>query len=343
MKNTFKTLFLLMALALAAAAPARAATPADTAINPFTGLPADANALARRPLLVKVNNEAAVRPQSGLSQADLVVEHIMEGGSTRFDALYLSNTPARVGSTRSCRLIDIELPAIFDAALSCSGTSNGVRGKMAANAHLFPNGGANWQKSLTLINDLGRYECATCVMYRWGSKPAPHNLFANTAAAWAQLAKRGLNQPGGFHGFVFDGAAPGGGSPAKSVSIGYRGGAAGWSYDPASGQWLRSTAGVAQIDAATGKRLSAANVLALTAYHVNTDIVEDSLGSKSIQIQLWGRGAAKLYRDGQVYDATWVRDNPNTQLDIVDASGNKLPLKPGITWIQIVQAQTPVK
>lgn len=332
-----------MALALATTAPASAAAPADTAINPFTGLPADASALSRKPLLVKVNNEVAVRPQTGLSQADLVVEHIMEGGSTRFDALYLSNTPTRVGSTRSCRLIDIELPAIFDAALSCSGTSNGVRGKMAANAHLFPNGGANWQNSLTLINDFGRYECATCVMYRWGPKPAPHNLFANTAAAWAQLTKRGLNSAGNFHGFVFDGAAPSGGRAAKSVTIGYLGGSAGWSYDPASGQWLRSTAGYAQYDALNGKRLSAANVLVLTAYHVNTDIVEDSLGSKSIQIQLWGRGAAKLYRDGQVYDATWVRDNPNTQLDIVDASGNKLPLKPGVTWIQIAQAQTAIK
>jgi hypothetical protein len=267
----------------------------------------------------------------------------MEGGSTRFDALFLSNTPTRVGATRSCRLIDIELPAIFGAALSCSGTSNGVRARMAANPHLFPNGGANWQKSLTLINDLGRYECATCVMYRYGPRPAPHNLFANTAAAWAQLDKRGLNQPGNFHSFVFDGAAPGGGAPAKSVSIGYRGGAAGWSYDPASGLWLRSTAGAAHYDLANNKRLGAANVLVLTAYHVNTDIVEDSLGSKSIEIQLWGRGAAKLYRDGQVYDASWVRSASANQLDIVDASGNKLPLKPGITWIQIVQAQTAIK
>ena len=78
--------------------------------NPYTGLPVDAVALGRKPLLIKVANTAEVRPQSGLNAADVVVEHLSEGGITRFTALFLSNMPAKVGSVRSCRLIDLELP-----------------------------------------------------------------------------------------------------------------------------------------------------------------------------------------------------------------------------------------
>ncbi|HJW84927.1 MAG TPA: DUF3048 domain-containing protein, partial [Anaerolineae bacterium] len=99
-------------------------------VNPLTGEKApDPAVLQRRPLAIKVanSNEPGVRPQSGVSFADLVYEHEAEGGVTRWTALFLSQSPALVGSNRSCRIIDADLPAMYKALLACSGFSGGTR------------------------------------------------------------------------------------------------------------------------------------------------------------------------------------------------------------------------
>jgi hypothetical protein len=77
--------------------------------------------LERRPLAIKVDNDAAVIPQSGLDKADVVVESRKEGCLTRFTAIYQSQDAERIGSVRSARLVDKELPVIFDAVLTFSG------------------------------------------------------------------------------------------------------------------------------------------------------------------------------------------------------------------------------
>jgi hypothetical protein len=79
-------------------------------VNPLTGLEvANPESLNRRPIDVKISNSPAiVRPQSGISEADLVFEHYTEVGITRFSAIFYTNAPQRVGSIRSARLIDYE-------------------------------------------------------------------------------------------------------------------------------------------------------------------------------------------------------------------------------------------
>jgi hypothetical protein len=77
----------------------------------LTGLPfPDEAARNRRNLIVKISNyPEIVRPQYGLSAADIVFEYEAEGGVTRFAAIFRSQSPGRIGSIRSARLVDIEL------------------------------------------------------------------------------------------------------------------------------------------------------------------------------------------------------------------------------------------
>lgn len=78
-------------------------------VNPLTGEKVtDPTVLNRRPLAIKIGNsiEVGVRPQAGASYADWVIEHESEGGIPRWTAVFYSQTPARVGGTRSCRIID---------------------------------------------------------------------------------------------------------------------------------------------------------------------------------------------------------------------------------------------
>ncbi|MBN2005889.1 MAG: DUF3048 domain-containing protein, partial [Anaerolineae bacterium] len=74
-------------------------TPFPPDVDPLTGLKVDDVAkLDRIPTAIKVSNSPEVRPQSGLSFADLVFEHFAEGGITRFTTVFYANEPEMVGS-----------------------------------------------------------------------------------------------------------------------------------------------------------------------------------------------------------------------------------------------------
>jgi hypothetical protein len=311
--------------------------PADGTVNPFTGQRvSDPAVLDRIPLLIKVANTSDVRPQNGLGSADVVVEHYAEGGITRFTALYLANAPEKIGSVRSCRLIDIELPRIFGAGLVCSGTSPGVKPTLRA-SWLFDAGQkGNVQSSVVIISDFGPFECPTCPMFRTSDRAAPHNLFANTANAWRVFTERDKNARTAFASWSFSDAAPAGGAPASAVDIPYSADPVRWTHDAATGLWSRASDGAPHTDADTGRQLTAANVVVLYAYHAETLIQEDTTGARSIQVQLWGEGPLSVYRDGRRVDGMWRRPNEPNTLEFVDAQGAAIPLKPGNTWIEVV-------
>ena len=52
---------------------------------------------------VKVENTEAARPQTGIDQADVVYEEVVEGDITRFVAMFNSTVPAVIGPVRSVR------------------------------------------------------------------------------------------------------------------------------------------------------------------------------------------------------------------------------------------------
>ena len=78
-----------------------------------------------------VQLSASCAPQSGLSNADIVFEHYAEGGATRFTAIFYSKDAEPIGSIRSGRLIDLEIPKMYDAAFAYSGASGPVRLKVS--------------------------------------------------------------------------------------------------------------------------------------------------------------------------------------------------------------------
>jgi hypothetical protein len=83
-------------------------------INPLTGLSADPANLDRRPMLIKVSNlPREVRPQSGLSRADIVFEYYTEEGTTRFIAIYYGKDAEQVGSIRSARFFDEHIVRMY--------------------------------------------------------------------------------------------------------------------------------------------------------------------------------------------------------------------------------------
>jgi hypothetical protein len=297
-------------------------TPAD--VNPLTGLKVnDPKKLQRRPLLVRIGNDPIIRPQTGLSAADLVFEEIMDGWSmTRLTAVYLAQDPETVGPVRSARLINLELTPQFDGALAHSGASDHIR----------------WLISQASFVDLDEFFHPAPYWYKsntdWRGR-----LFTGIPRLRDYLRKNGREKAVHLDGWTFDPSPPSG-RPATTIDLPYpRRSEVRWKYDPTSGTYLRWVNDEPLTDAVNGKQLAAANVLVLYAEHEKTDIVEDSLGATAIRIVLTGQGKMLLCRDGVAVEGTWQRKATGDLIQFYDAAGQPLKLKPGNSWIEIVPAR----
>ncbi len=298
------------------------ATPATVQnVNPLTGLPVDDPAvLQRRPLNVRIGNDPQIRPQTGLGQADLVYEEMMEGyWVTRFTAVFLSQDPQAIGPVRSARLVNLELTPQFDAGLVHSGASDYIR----------------WAISQTDIVDLDEFYTRTPYYYREGYDWRGR-LFTSAELVRTYMQEHGLEQAVPLGGFVFSPEVPSGRS-AREISIPYGGNSSvSYRYDPASGRYLRFVQGQPHVDGRSRKQLSVANVIVQHVPHLGTEIVEDSLGSTSIRIILTGQGQAEIFRDGVMIKGLWRREKRKEMTRYLDRKGHPIPLKPGNSWIQLV-------
>jgi len=299
-------------------------------VCPLTGQAvSDPSVLERRPLAVKISNfPPIVRPQAGLSYADVVLEHLSEAGLTRLTAIFLSQDVEKVGSIRSARLLDLEIPAMFKSMFVYSGASGGVKQSIQQSDFF----------DRVISPDFGH---AGFVRIPSEGKAYEHTLFSDTQSLWEITAERGLNQRQDLSGWTFSEQPPESGSAATSIEVLYTPnyGSAEYQYDPGRQAYLRSIFGEPHRDELTGEQIAARNVVVLWANHLDTLIVEDSTGPRiyySIEIQLWGEGPATVFRDGQAFEGRWGRPHRPDLVRFVDATGNPIPLKPGNTWIQVV-------
>jgi hypothetical protein len=313
-------------------------------VNPLTGEKvSDPTILNRRPLAIKVSNyPQEVRPQRGLSQADLVFEHLLEG-VTRLTAVFYSQTPELVGSVRSARYLDLEIAQMYKPFLAYSGSSGGIRLKI---------GSAPWFNRV-ISPDWGVPESGNpFVRLPEVSKYYEHTLFAKPALLfkWAQ-EHRMDNSRQDLTGMAFSDAPLGPAQAALTVTVPYAWRTSRpseivrWRYDPAAGHYLRSEDGVDAKDANNNRPISAANVIIVYAPHVTDCTIQENPlgidpdcqtpGQFSIQIQIWGSGPVQIIRDGKVQSGRWVRTKPEDMLTFVGDDGKPLPLKRGNSWFQI--------
>ncbi|MBN1246258.1 MAG: DUF3048 domain-containing protein [Anaerolineae bacterium] len=316
-------------------------TPFPPDVNPLTGLQVEDEALLDRiPLAIKVSNSPPARPQSGLGSADLVFEHITEARITRFTAVFYANEPERVGSVRSGRMVDLEIPAMYHALFGYSGSSAGVK-ELVRRSDLFPD--------YIAAPDFGAGEP---YFYRvpQAGKDFEHTLFASPAALRDLAEEREINERPEFpKHMAFSENIPNveGIPDITRANINYpdRSSWAQWDYDADSGYWLRTMNGVPHVDSLTGEQIRAANVVLVYANHVNADFWEQMIGAQSswllsVEIQLWGQGSALILRDGKMLQGYWQREARDEMLTFVNDGGAPLPLKPGNTWFQVVTLDT---
>ncbi len=303
-------------------------------ISPLTGLPFPSQeAMDRRNLIIKISNfPPQVRPQSGLNQADVVYEYEVEGGVTRFAAIFRSHTPRHVGPVRSGRLLDMELAPMYQALLAYSGASAPVQALLLSQP---------W--SLQVISPSIGDNCAEAGFCRFpGVNLAyEHTLYADPAMIWERATRRGVNQGYRARGFAFNETPDANGTPALDIALNWYGQIdARWQYDPVSARYLRFTDGVPHYDRLDGQQLWADNIVVIEVPHEERpDLFESESRSASQQINLWDSGRAYVFRDGQWYQGLWQRRNrePGSALDLMYGDGTPIMLRPGRTYVEVMR------
>jgi hypothetical protein len=285
-------------------------------IEPPSGVDPERPAVA-----LKIENSPAARPQSGLEEADVVFEERVEGGITRFLAIFHCGDAAHAGPVRSGRFDDPKIAKPFTSLLVASGANSIVEREMRHQRIKYfdeqsvPNG--------ALFRDPP------------GSLDI-HSLFADTRKLRKLAVKNKVNPP---NQSVFEfGDIEGRAKRARVVTVNftesnpieYR-----WKGDA----WKRSEGGTPFVSA-TGKRISVANVFVQVVRVDNSDKIVDSAGFPSPDIRLEKtRGKAVLFRDGKAIRAKWKMGKVGDPPIYRTASGDKLLFARGSIWVELVPSK----
>jgi len=261
-------------------------------------------------LAVKIDNIVYSRPQTGLTHADIVYALPVEGGLSRFLAVFSSGYPRVVGPVRSAREDDLELLRQFGRpAFAYSG----------ATATLLP-----YIHRTARIVDL--YSGTTQGYYRASSRIAPYNLYAHTKQLLAQSAGASKARDIGFR----FGPPPPGGKATGSASVSYPAASFGFTWSAAKGRWLVSMDGH-PAKTTDGRRLAPTTVVIQHTTVRTSRFLE--YGKPPPYAESVGSGTAVVLRDGKAWTTHWSRPNANGGTTFTTASGRRMTFAPGQVWI----------
>jgi hypothetical protein len=291
---------------------------------PLTGLDAPRGAIPERPALaIKVENSPESRPQASLNDADVVVEEPVEGGYTRFIAIFHCGRAERVGPVRSGRTTDPHYLSQYGDVVF--GYAGGVAAVKAAVE----------RAGLVDVN----YIVAADAYTRDPNRPAPHDLYTTTAALW-RAGERSSDAPEPVFSFgdEWDGNARRAGTvhlPYSAVSDVY------WTWSRRAGAWLRSHGATAHT-LEDGSQVSATNVV-VQVVEVTDSRITDAAGNPSPVVDLTGSGRVFVLRDGRMISGQWERETLDDVTLFVTRDGTQITLAPGRTWVQLVPSAVPVE
>ena len=272
----------------------------------------------------KVENEPPARPQSGLAEADVVYETIIEGGDTRFQALYHSRAPKKVGPIRSGRLSDTYIVPQYRALLARIGGDYVVETAFKQTEHM---------------DDMNQFSNPV-PYYRTVDRRSPHNLYLSIPSLRNAASRKyapTLDAPG----LAFGSAPETATATSTVVNVPFSSVArARWTWNASAASYERAFNGSRAGDVGSDTPYRAANVVVLWADMVRTKAL-DPAGNPTFDVVLVGSGRASVFRGGKRYDGTWTagRDAPPK---LASVEGREILLAPGHTWFEVVRQGTAV-
>lgn len=288
----------------------------------LTGLPAEADVIARPVVAVKIDNvEGKSTPQVGINAADVVYEIQVEGSVTRLLALFQSTDAAPIGPVRSARGSEIGVLEELNSPLFTWHGENAILGPQVRAS----------QVQARSINEIGG------LFYRESGRPAPYNSFVQGSEQIRGTADEGSVGPETpIFTFAGEGEAPSAlAAPASTVHVEFTGGAGGApvDYQWDGTRWLRAQKGQPHVDS-DGNQVAVENVIVRFVAAADSG-TRDKAGSVVPTAQVIGEGEVWVFSQGTVTTGTWKKADGTSVTEYLDADGNPIKLTPGKTWISM--------
>ena len=292
--------------------------------GPLNGLGvADETLLDRRVVAVKIDNHPKARPQSGIQEADAAYELLVEGGLTRFIALFHQSDTEYLGPIRSGRPTDPTLLKHLGAVFQISGAQDWV---------------------ISRINNAGvKILGETGSTFRIRTRKAPHNLYGNTEVMRSKSDDRGWSdEPPTVPIFDFgDVEAPT--ESATTISLS-------WSSDWTPIRWVWDGEHYLRfigddphnwidIEGNT-EQITFDTLVVLTATRYTAR--PSGKGTPVPALETVGSGEAYAFYNGGVVEGTWERDNIESPFTVELSDGSVMMLPPGRPWILIFPNSRPL-
>ncbi len=272
------------------------------------------------------------RPPWGISKADIVFDYYQNNGVTRLTAVFYGNDADQVGPIRSARLFDLDIIKMYKA--------------------FFVFGLADWR-----IYDRLKQSAFSdrLVVEKYGSCPplcridpdGYNHLLLDTNKLPKYFSEGEIsNQRQELVSNQFDEIPPQDGSPAESIFVRISHSAYNrWDFDPFTDRYLRfqdtheSTPQEEEfeslLDQLTDQQIASDNVVILFLAHRYA--YQTKAGAKEVfNIKFTGNGKAKAFRNGQMYNLHWSREDSDAPLNLTFPDGTPYSFRPGNTWFQLL-------
>jgi len=280
----------------------------------INGLPADEALINRRAVAIKIDNHTKAQPQSGVMDADVVYEMLVEGGISRFIAVFHQSDSEYLGPVRSGRPTDIGVVRALDAPFQVSGAQPWVKDIFSA-------------AGLRVAYDTG------ASTWRENHRAAPHNLYGSSVKVRAYADSRGWPDENPGNIFAFGEPTPGD-TPATKVMLSWSGSSnINWVWNGEVYERYIGTTPHEVVDRAGNKSIISAPVIVTIVGKKHTVSSPDGSGSPVPTTDTTGSGDAYIFRDGVVIKGRWDRTSYTDPIHLATESGEDLILPPSKMWI----------
>ena len=275
-----------------------------------------------RPYAVMINNIGVARPlQSGLQDAYIMYEMIVEGGLTRYMALFLDQSTERIGSIRSARHYYLDYALENDAIYVHHGRSPQASsdfGTLGIDRIEVDNSKTGWRdKTLKVASEHTLFTSIEKLNKGIGSKRTErkNNLLLKYSADPLDLTK-------------YEGQ-----TPANNVSIKYSNAVtSSYKYDPETKLYLRSVNGKEHTDYVTKKQYTFKNII---TYQVKNYTLDDPENKGRQGLENIGSGTGYYISEGIAVPITCEKKSRAAQTVYTYQNGEELVVNDGNTFIQI--------
>ncbi len=284
-------------------------------VYPLTGERTE-QSVDNRIVAVMVNNHPKARPQTGLSQADIVFEILAEGNITRFMALYQSEQPEQVGPVRSARPYYFNTADDYGALYIHHGAATFIENMLKDGAADYING--------SYYDDDGH------LFERADFRRAPHNSYLQFGAVYEVAEEKGYETTAEYEPLPFldeQDTKDITGSTATEVSFNYTSTPVRYVYDSEAEKYHRYNGQEQTAELDTEEPIELDNVFIIATHHE----VVDNAGRR--EVDLSSGGNAYLLQKGKVQKIQW-ENRDGRLLPVRD--GEVVKFVPGKTWINVI-------